>query len=72
MASGGDFIDGVDIDTFDVSPYVDPDDTEAEVELITGQDSWNLVYVILSFRTVAGTETGLFPVRIMTYTYEEQ
>ena len=67
---GGDFIDGVDIDTFDVSPYIDSGDASAEVKLITGTDSWNLVYVILSFRTVPGTETGLFPVRIMTYTYE--
>jgi hypothetical protein len=69
---GGEFIDGVDIDTFDVSPYIDPGDTSAEVELITADDSWNLVYVILSFRTVPGTESGLFPVGIMTYTYETQ
>ena len=54
------------------SPYIDTGDTSAEVKLITGSDSWNLVYVILSFRTVPGTESGLFPVGIMTYSYESQ
>ena len=67
----GVFIDGVDIDTFDTSPYVDPGDTSAEVELITADDSWNLVYVILSFRTVPGTEFGTFPVGILAYSYSD-
>jgi len=66
----GVFIDGVDIDTFDASPYIDKDNTSAEVKLITDTDSWNLIYVILSFRTVPGTEGGLFPVGIVVYTYE--
>jgi hypothetical protein len=66
----GEFIDGVDIDTFDTSPYVDAGDTSAEVKLITDIDHWNLVYVMLSFRTVPGTEAGLYPVGLVTYSYD--
>ena len=66
----GEFIDGVDIDTFDTSLYVDAGDTSAEVKLITDIDHWNLVYVMLSFRTVPSTEPGLYPVNIIGYTYE--
>jgi len=66
----GESIDGVDIDTFDASPYVDAGDTSAEVKLITDIDHWNLVYVMLSFRTVPSTEPGLYPVGIIGYTYE--
>jgi len=66
----GEFIDGVDIDTFDTSPYVDAGDTSAEVKLITDIDHWNLVYVMLSFRTVPSTEPGLYPVNIIGYTYD--
>jgi hypothetical protein len=60
----------VDVDTFDASPYIDAGDTSAEVKLYTQDDSWNLIYVILSFRTVPGTEPGLFPVGILAYSYE--
>jgi len=67
---GGEFIDGVDVDTFDASPYIDADDTSAEVKLETQSDSWNLVYVVLSFRTVPGTEAGLYPVGLVTYSYD--
>jgi len=66
------FIDGVDIDTFDVSDELDEGDTSAEVELGTAIDSWNLVYIILSFRTEHASESGLYPVGIITYTYEAQ
>jgi len=66
----GEFIDGVDIDTFDVSPCIDAGDTSAEVKIETQSDSWNLVYVVLSFSTVPGTESGLFPVGILAYSYE--
>ena len=68
---GGMFIDGVDIDTFDVSDDLAEGDTSALVELGTGVDSWNLVYIILSFRTIPHEEeTGLPPVGIISYTYQ--
>lgn len=61
----GGTIDGIDIDTFSVQyPYIKPGDTEAEVQMPTSFDSWNLVYIVLSFRseiTVGGT---------ITYSYE--
>jgi hypothetical protein len=65
----GEFIDGVDIDTFNVSsPIMSPGDTSAEVKLTTDIDSWNLVYIILSFRSELG---GLTPnsLGIITYNY---
>ena len=51
--------DGVDIDTFYVtwaSGLLEPGDSTAQLDLITGVDSWNLVYIILSLRseTVTG------------------
>jgi len=54
--------DGVDIDTFYVtwaSGLLEPGDTTAQLDLITGVDSWNLVYMILSLRseTVTGGTT---------------
>jgi hypothetical protein len=79
MSSGLDeaFIDGVDIETFKVAGtdagdphYLTEGDTSAELKITTHGDGWDLVYVILSFRTVPGTEAGLFPVRIITYTHE--
>jgi hypothetical protein len=66
---GGQFIDGVDLDTFNVSaPMVNPGDTSAEVSLSTDIDCWNLIYTILSFRSEYG---GLTPnsCGIITYTY---
>ena len=42
--------DGIDIDTFEVTyPTIQPGDALAQVDLDTGMDSWNLVYIILSF-----------------------
>jgi len=42
--------DGVDIDTFKVEyPTIRPGDASAQVDLPTETDSWNLVYIILSF-----------------------
>lgn len=65
---GGEFIDGVDIDTFDVSAYISPGDTSATVELGTGVDSWNMVYAILSFRSdVTAEEWDPYPMCIITY-----
>jgi hypothetical protein len=57
--------DGVDVDTFDVtwaSGLLQPGDTSAQVDLATQSDSWNLIYIILSFRSetsVGGTVTYL-------------
>lgn len=66
---GGEPIDGVDIDTFDVSsPIINPGDTSAEVRLTTGIDCWNLIYIILGFRSEF---MGLIPndVGIIYYSY---
>jgi hypothetical protein len=51
--------DGVDIDTFSItwsSGLLSPGDTTAHIDLPTSQDSWNLIYIILSVRskTVTG------------------
>jgi hypothetical protein len=51
--------DGVDIDTFSVtwaSSLLSQGDTSAHIDLPTYDDSWNLVYIILSFRS--STTTG--------------
>ena len=56
---GGMLIDGVDIDGFNVSsPIISQGDTSALVQLGTGIDNWNLIYVLLSFRSEYG---GLTP-----------
>ena len=50
--------DGVDIDTFYVtwaSDLLEPGDTSAQIDLPTEIDSWNLVYIILSFRSEVTT-----------------
>lgn len=58
-ASPGGILEGIDIDTFLVEyPTIEPGDTIAQVDLPTNTDSWNLVYIILSFRsdiTIGGT-----------------
>jgi hypothetical protein len=49
---GGAGVDGVDIDTFPVSVashIIRPGDTQAAVSMPTDDDSWNLIYIILSF-----------------------
>lgn len=46
--------DGVDIDTFYItwiSNLLIPGDTMAQIDLPTSIDSWNLVYIIISFRS---------------------
>jgi len=45
------YLSGVDIDTFDVSGCINPDDSSAEVILDNGEEIYNLVYIILSFRS---------------------
>ena len=43
---------GIDIDTFTVAyPLIQPDDFQAQVDLYTPMDTWNLIYIILSFRS---------------------
>jgi hypothetical protein len=42
---------GIDIDTFDMSEYIDHGDTSAEVILDNGEEIYDLVYIILSFRS---------------------
>jgi hypothetical protein len=52
----GRFIDGIDIDTFNATyPIIEPGDNTAEVSMPTGLDSWNLVYIVLSFRSETTT-----------------
>jgi hypothetical protein len=51
--------EGVDVDTFSItwdSDLLEPEDTSAQIDLYTDVDIWNLVYVILSFRssTISG------------------
>ncbi len=44
--------EGVDIDTFTAGGgIINPGDTEAEIRMPTNTDVWNLVYIILSFRS---------------------
>jgi hypothetical protein len=49
----GSTVQGIDIDTFGLSKLIigDVGTNSAVVELRTGNDSWNLVYMILSFRS---------------------
>ena len=50
--------DGVDVDTFYVtwaSDLLEPGDSSAQVDMPTRTDSWNLVYIILSFRSETAT-----------------
>jgi len=49
------YLSGVDIDTFDVSGCIAPADSSAEVILDNGQEIYNLVYIILSFRSLVTT-----------------
>jgi hypothetical protein len=61
--------DGVDVDTFYIpwgnpvsAGLLQPGDTSAHIDLCTAQDNWNLVYIILSFRSktsMKGTVTYL-------------
>jgi hypothetical protein len=45
------YLSGVDIDTFDVSGCINPSDSSAEVILDNGEEIYNLIYIILSFRS---------------------
>lgn len=57
-ASPGLAQDGIDIDTFEISwasGAIHPGDTSAQIDLPTQTDSWNLIYIILSFRSATTT-----------------
>jgi len=61
----GEQIDGIDLDSFDVSaPIINSGDTSANMTYSTQQDNWNLIYHILAFRTDQGilspSSTGVF------------
>jgi len=51
-------LSGVDIDDFDVSSLIQPDDSSAVVVLDNGSEIYNLVYIILSFRSSRTTGNG--------------
>ena len=54
--------DGVDVDTFYitwVSHLLETGDTSAEIDIVTDIDIWNLVYIILSFRSEISTSDAL-------------
>jgi hypothetical protein len=46
------YLSGVDIDTFDMSSCIGPGDTSADVLLDNGEEIYNLVYIVLSFRSL--------------------
>lgn len=58
--------DGIDVDTLGIDPtsgqyitwassLLKPGDTSAHIDLVTHTDVWNLVYIIISFRSVTTT-----------------
>ena len=61
-ASPGMSYQGVDVDTFEVlwsQNILMPNDTRLHLDFYSGQDAWNLIYIIISVRsktTVGGTE----------------
>ena len=54
--------DGVDVDTFYItwaSGLLDTGDTSAQIDIVTDVDIWNLVYIILSFRSEITTSDAI-------------
>jgi len=54
--------DGVDVDTFYISwasGLLETGDTSAEIDIVTDVDIWNLVYIILSFRSEITTSDAI-------------
>ena len=56
--------DGVDIDTFEIEwdrPYgeLEEGDSSARIDIYTEQDNWNLIYIILSFRSETTTGNAM-------------
>lgn len=58
--------DGIDIDTFTAgNGIIQPGDTEAQVTLSTRIDIWNLVYMVLSFRSdTTASGLGLYRIQV--------
>ena len=65
---GGESIDGIDIDTFDVSSVIGEGDTAATLAFDTGQDGWALIFILVSFKTDPSTVGAESPVGIITFT----
>jgi len=62
--------EGIDIDTFDITTDIGSD-TAADLQFDTDIDVWNLIYVILSFKTsMVPKDNFLFNVAALTYSYE--
>ena len=72
MSGVSTFIDGVDFDEWDVSNLINPGDTWAEIELGTGVDSWNLIYILLSIRADVGEGQLAYDVGTMSYQIGEE
>jgi hypothetical protein len=54
--------EGVDVDTFYITwsgGLLEPGDTSAQIDIWTNNDIWNLVYIILSFRSESSTGRSL-------------
>jgi hypothetical protein len=62
--------DGIDIDTLGLDPpngkyitwasgILNPGDTSAQIDMVTHTDVWNVVYIILSFRSKTTTAGAL-------------
>ena len=54
--------DGVDVDTFEItwaSGLLETGDTSAQIDIQTYTDIWNLVYIILSFRSEITTSDAI-------------
>jgi hypothetical protein len=61
---------GVDIDTYDILSEVGSD-TEANIRLVTEDDRWYIIYMVLSFKTsVIPKADYAFNVAAITYSYE--
>ncbi len=65
----GQYIDGVDVDTFDASGAIMPGDTSAEIEYQTGIDIWNWIYLIVSIRSHFEPGAGGSPYSVGIITY---
>ncbi len=50
---------GIDLDTFDMSSYIKPSDSSATIVLDNGSEIYDLVYIILSFRSEKTTRNAI-------------
>ncbi|MFC2068245.1 hypothetical protein ACFLTP_04485 [Chloroflexota bacterium] len=61
--------EGVDIDSYNVSNYINEGDTAATLKMDSGIDVWNIVYIFLSFDTEPPDEILGVPVGIITFSF---